>query len=452
MQDTHLLQSDAGESSRTADGGIRLPEARDAHRVGLACSVGTAIERYDFFVYGTAAAVVFAPQFFPQVSELMARLAAFATFALGFIALPLGAVVMGHFGDRRGRKSMLVWSLLLMGGATFAIGLLPNYEQIGISAALLLVALRFVQGFALGGEWGAAALMAVEHAPHGRRGLYGSLMALGLPAGLILANLVFVITSTAVTHEQFAAWAWRIPFLASAVLVGIGLMVRLSVAESPVFAEVRARRAEHRMPVLDVFRRHKRTVLLAAGSHMSGSSLGYVSTVFFLSYATRELRIPLTTVLVILVSSAALFAVSIFVSARWSDQLGRRRIVTWGLAAQALWSLVAFPLIDTASVPLIAIAVAGMLALQGPYMGTQPAMFAELFPATVRYSGASLSVTIGTIVGGLAPFIATALFGLGGTSWAITAYLATLSFISWLCALCLTETRERTLAYRVEES
>jgi MFS family permease len=452
MQDTELLQTEAEENWRAASAGTRLLKSSEARRVGLACSIGTAIERYDFFIYGTAAAVVFAPQFFPQVSELMARLAAFATFAIGFIALPLGAVVMGHFGDRRGRKSMLVWSLLLMGGATFAIGLLPNYAQIGIWAGLLLVALRLIQGFALGGEWGAAALMAVEHAPPERRGLYGSLMALGLPAGFILANLVFVITSAAVTREQFAAWAWRIPFLASAVLVGIGLVVRLSVAESPVFAEVRARRAERRMPVLDIFRRHKRTVLLAAGSHMSSSSLGYVAAVYFLSYATRELRIPLTTVLVILVSSAALFAVSIFIFARWSDQLGRRRIMTWGLGALTLWSCVIFPLIDTKSVPLIALAVAGMMALQGPYIGTQPAVFAELFPATVRYSGASLSVTIGNIVGGFAPVIAVALFGLAGTSWAVTAYLVTLSFISWLCALGLKETRQRTLAHQVEES
>ena len=294
--------------------------------------------------------------------------------------------------------------------------------------------------------------MAVEHAPHERRGLYGSLMALGLPAGFIVANLVFAITSAAVTPEQFAAWAWRIPFLASAVLVGIGLVVRLSVAESPVFAELRARRAERRIPVLDIFRRHKRTVLLAAGSHMSSSSIGYVAAVYFLSYATRELHIPLTTVLVVLMSSAALFAVSIFVFARWSDRLGRRRIMTWGLAALTLWSLVVFPLIDTKSVPLIAVAVAGMMALQGPYIGTQPAVFSELFPAAVRYSGASLSVTIGNIVGGFAPVIAAALFGLAGTSWAITAYLATLCCISWLCALGLQETRQRSLAHQAEES
>ena len=194
----------------------------DARRVGLACGIGTAVERYDFFIYGTAAAVVFGPQFFPQVSEVAGRLAAFATFAIGFVALPLGGMVMGHFGDRLGRKSMLVWSLLLMGASTLCIGVLPNYAQIGIWAPILLVTLRFVQGFALGGEWGGAALMSVEHAPEGRRGLYGSFVALGLPAGVILSNLVFLVTSLAVTPEQFAAWAWRIPFLASAALVAGG--------------------------------------------------------------------------------------------------------------------------------------------------------------------------------------------------------------------------------------
>jgi MFS family permease len=193
-------------------------------RVGLASGIGTAIERYDVFFCGTAAAVVFGPQFFPQVSELSGRLAAFATFAIGFVALPLGAIVMGHFGDRQGRKSMLVWSLILMGASTFRIGLLPTYAQIGISAPLLLVALRFIQGFARGGEWGGATLLSVEHAPSERRGLYGSFMALGLPVGVIRANLVFLVTSAAFSRKQFVDWAWRLPFLASAGLMVFGLL------------------------------------------------------------------------------------------------------------------------------------------------------------------------------------------------------------------------------------
>src|SRR5438094_7021187 len=227
-------------------------QTADPRRVAVASAIGTTIEWYDFFIYGTAAAVVFGAQFFPQVSPLAGTLASFATFAVGFIARPLGGVVMGHFGDRIGRKSTLVWCLFLMGLSTFGIGVLPNYASIGLWAPVLLVSFRFIQGFALGGEWGGAVLMSVEHAPQSRRGLYGSFVALGLPAGIILSNLVFLIASSAVTPEQFVAWAWRIPFIASIVLVAVGLFVRLNLAESPVFAEVRRAQAARRMPVADV--------------------------------------------------------------------------------------------------------------------------------------------------------------------------------------------------------
>jgi MFS family permease len=419
-----------------------------ARRVGLACGIGTAIERYDFFIYGTAAAVVFGPQFFPQVSDFAGRLAAFATFALGFIALPLGGAVMGHFGDRLGRKSMLVWSLMLMGLSTFAIGLLPNYAQIGIWAPLLLVTLRFAQGFALGGEWAGAVLMSVEHAPADRRGLYGSFVALGVPGGVMLANLVFLMATTSISREQFLAWGWRIPFLASGILVAVGLLVRIGVSESPVFADVRKHKAELRMPVVDVLRGHWRTVMLGAGSYLSCSATGYIAIVYFVSYATRELGLSLTTTFGIVVSAAAILAISLVVFATWSDRWGRRRIMTRGLCGLAIWSLVFFPLIDTKSLPLIALAVCGMMFLQGPYMGTQPATFSELFPATVRYSGASLSQTLGVILGGaLAPLIATYLFDLTGTSWGITAYLVTMGIISWLCGLGLKETYRQTLTH-----
>ncbi|MGH9146660.1 MAG: MFS transporter, partial [Vicinamibacterales bacterium] len=248
----------------------------DPRRVAIASAIGTTIEWYDFFIYGTAAAVVFGPQFFPRVSELAGTMAAFATFAIGFIARPLGGIVMGHFGDRHGRKSMLVWSLMLMGLSTFGIGLLPNYAQLGVWAPALLVTLRFIQGVALGGEWGGAVLMSVEHAPRQRRGFFGSFVALGVPGGIILSNLVFLVASIVVTPEQFAAWAWRIPFLASAALVMVGLYVRLGLSESPVFAEVQKAGGERRMPILDVMRHDARTVLLAAGSYVGISGLGYI--------------------------------------------------------------------------------------------------------------------------------------------------------------------------------
>jgi metabolite-proton symporter len=422
------------------------PEPAEARRVAVASAIGTTVEWYDFFIYGTAAAVVFGPQFFPQVSERAGTLAAFATFAVGFIARPLGGLVMGHFGDRLGRKSMLVWSLMLMGFSTFGIGLLPNYAQLGLWAPALLITLRFIQGFALGGEWGGAVLMSVEHAPQGRRGFFGSFVALGLPAGIILSNLVFLLVSSIFTPAQFATWAWRIPFLASSVLVLVGLFVRLGISESPVFAEVLRTRAARRMPMLDVMRNDARAVLLAAGSYVAISAVGYIVIVYFVSYATRELGLSLTTALALLLTSAVVFALSIPTFAIWSDRFGRRRIMQWGCAAMVLWSLIFFPLADTKSIPLIALALCGMLLIQGAYIGPQPAVFSELFPTVIRYSGASLSLTLGTILGGaLAPSIATALFGMTGNSWLVTVYMTTLSLISWLCVVALKETYRQDL-------
>ena len=422
----------------------------DPRRVALASAIGTTIEWYDFFIYGTAAAVVFGPQFFPRVSALAGTMAAFATFAVGFIARPLGGIVMGHYGDRLGRKSMLVWSLMLMGLSTFGIGLLPTYAQLGVWAPVLLATLRFIQGVALGGEWGGAVLMSVEHAPQDRRGLFGSFVALGLPAGIILSNLVFLIATIVVTPQQFAAWAWRIPFLASAALVVVGLFVRLGLPESPVFAEALKAHAARRMPILDVMRSDGRTVLLAAGSYVGISGLGYIVIVYFVSYATTQLRLPLTTALALLLISAVVFAVSIVAFAIWSDRFGRRRIMRWGCGALVLWSLVFFPLADTRSVPLVALALCGMLLLQGAYIGPQPAVFSELFATSLRYSGASLSLTLATIFGGaLAPFIATALFGVTGNSTLVTAYAAALSLVSWLCVLGLKETYRHDLTARL---
>jgi metabolite-proton symporter len=422
-------------------------QTREARRVAIASAVGTAIEWYDFFIYGTAAALVFGPQFFPQVSPLAGRLAAFATFAVGFIARPLGGIVMGHYGDRIGRKSMLVWSLMLKGTATFAIGLLPPYAVIGMWAPLLLVVLRFIQGFGLGGEWAGAVLMAVEHAPQSRRGFFGSFVALGLPAGIILSNLVFVVVSGTTTAEQFASWAWRIPFLASALMVAVGLFVRLRIAESPVFAAVLRAKAERRMPVLEVIRSDTRAVLLAAGSYLGIGGLGYMVIVYFVSYANRELGLPIATVLTLVLAASVVLAVSIVASAIWSDRLGRRRVMVWGCAGLVVWSFAFFPLADTKSIPLIILALFVMMALQGAYIGPQPAVFAELFKTSVRYSGASLSLQLGTIFGGgLVPFVATALYGSARSSWPVTAYAVTLALIALVSVLGFKETYQRDLS------
>ena len=421
--------------------------ARAARRVALASAVGTTIEWYDFFIYGTAAALVFGPQFFSRASPLAGTLAAFATFAVGFVARPLGGIVMGHYGDRIGRKSMLVWSLMLMGAATFAIGLLPTYARIGAWAPLLLVLLRFIQGFALGGEWAGAVLMSVEHAPQTRRGLFGSFVALGLPFGIILSNLVFLLVSSTTTDTQFARWGWRIPFLASAVMVAVGLFVRLRVGESPLFAELRRGGTERRLPLVDVLRRDARTVLLATGSYVGIGGLGYLVIVYFVSYANRELGLPLPTVLGLVLVAAVVLAASIVAFGTWSDRLGRRRVMGWGCAALVAWSLVFFPLADTGSVPAIALSIVVMMTLQGAYLGPQPAVFAELFDTGVRYSGASLSLQLGTVLGGgLAPLVATALHGFAGASWPVTVYAVALASISLVCVRGLKETYRRDLS------
>ena len=421
------------------------PPARNARRVAGASAIGTTVEWYDFFIYGTAAATVFGPRFFPQVSPAAATLASFATFGVGFIARPIGGVVIGHFGDRVGRKSMLVWSLMLMGLATLGIGLLPDYSQIGVWAPVLLVVFRLIQGFALGGEWGGAVLMSIEHAPEGRRGLYGSIVALGLPLGIVLSNAVFLVSSVMVDASAFLAWGWRVPFLASVVLIGVGLYIRVGLVESPAFTEVRRNSATRRMPVVDVLRSHGGTVLLAAGSYTGISALGYVCLVYYVSYATRELRLSLPSVLMPLLVAAMLFGVSVIAFARWSDRVGRRRIMLWGNAALVVWAIVFFPLLDTRSVPLIGATLSVMLVIQGAYIGTQPAVFSELFPPSCRYSGASLSNTLGTILGGApAPFIAAALFERFGTSTAVGAYMTVMAFISWASVLGLKETAPRS--------
>jgi MFS family permease len=418
--------------------------ASAVRRVVVASAVGTTIEWYDFFIYGTAAATVFGPRFFPQVSPIAATLASFATFGVGFIARPIGGVVMGHFGDRVGRKSMLVWSLLLMGMSTLGIGVLPDYSQIGVWAPVLLVLLRLVQGFALGGEWGGAVLMSVEHAPPARRGFYGSVVALGLPLGIVLSNAVFLMSTVLVDPAAFVAWGWRVPFLASAVLIGVGLFIRLGVIESPVFAEVRRHGGTRRMPVVDVLRTGAGPMLLAAASYTGISALGYIGLVYYVSYATRILGLSLPTVLAPLLAAAVVFAGSVVAFARWSDRIGRRRIMLWGNAALVVWSAAFFPLLDTRSVPIIWITLCVMLAIQGAYIGTQPAVFAELFPPSIRYSGASLSNTLGTILGGApAPLIAATLYDRFGSSTAVGVYITIIALVSWLAVLGLKETAPR---------
>ena len=417
---------------------------KEARRAVLSSFVGTAIEWYDFFIYGTAAALVIGPQFFPGASTFAGTLAAFATFAVGFIARPIGGVVMGHFGDRIGRKSMLVLSLTMMGAATVGIGLLPNFEAIGVAAPILLVALRFVQGIGVGGEWGGAVLMATEHAPEGKRGLYGAAPQMGVPAGVIMANVVFLAVTQLLSDDAFQTWGWRVPFLMSAVLVGVAMWIRLGVFESPAFAEAKESDTIVKMPIVEVLTRNWRTVLLAAGTFIATNGIAYVFMVYVLTYGTKELGYSRATMLTLLIVACPVWMAGMAVSAWKSDVLGRRRVYTWSSIALVIVAAMFFPLIDTASIPVMLLAMIVMAAVLGTTAGPQSALFAELFPAHIRYSGASLGYQIGAILGGgLAPFMATWLFEAFGSSTAVTAYFVVIAVVSLVSILLLPETNTK---------
>lgn len=378
---------------------------------------------------------MFAPQFFPKASPVAGTLAALGTFAVGFLARPIGGAIAGHFGDRIGRRPMLVVTLLLMGGASTLIGLLPTYAQIGVAAPVLLVTLRLLQGLAVGGEWGGAVLMATEHAPSGRRGWYGSFVQLGVPVGLVTSNLVFLLVSFSTSTEQFASWGWRIPFLLSAALVLVGLYVRLRVEETPEFAAHKARGATLRVPIAQVLRQHWRTVLLGLLIPMGTTGLGYVSLVFLLSYGAGTLGMNRNTLLVIVMVASVLEIPAVLLAARWSDRVERSRVILWGGAATLVAAALFFPLVDTRSPMLVGLAVLAVrLGLASMY-GPVAALLAESFPTTVGYSGASLAYQLGSIAGGgFSPIVATVLVASPAGSTAVTSYLMALLTLSMLGA------------------
>ncbi|MGH3517340.1 MAG: MFS transporter [Haloechinothrix sp.] len=408
-------------------------------RVATASFIGTAVEWYDYFIYGMAAAIVFGPLFFPGFSSIAGTMAAFATFSVGFLARPLGGIVMGHFGDRVGRKSMLVISLMLMGIATVGIGLLPTYATIGVWAPILLVTLRFIQGIGVGGEWGGAVLMAVEHAPAGKKGFYGSFPQMGVPGGLILANLVFLGMSSTVSDDAFLAWGWRVPFLASAVMVIIGLVIRMTITESPDFEQVKQTSAAERMPIVTVLRENLKEVLIAAGAFIGINAVGYIFMAYLLSYSTTVLGISKSLILGFTLVASLVWLVAIPWSSALSDRHGRRPVLTFGSVGLAAWSLALFPLINTASPALILLALLGTAVFMGIVYGPMAALFSELFSAKVRYSGASLGYQLGSILGGgLAPTVATGLYASWGSSIPITVYLTAVTLLSLACVTVLT--------------
>jgi metabolite-proton symporter len=414
------------------------PHLVHARRVARASFVGTAIEWYDFFIYATAAALVLGPQFFPSQSPLASTLAAYSTFAVGFVARPVGGIVMGHFGDRVGRKHLLILSLLLMGTATLLIGVLPNYETIGVWAPILLILLRFAQGVGVGGEWGGAVLMAVEHAPPHQRTFYGSFPQMGLPAGIIASNAVFLIVGQFVSPAAFTAWGWRIPFLLSAALVIFGLVIRLRITESPEFAKVKDTGQVVRRPLVEVARHHRKQLLLTSGASIAAPALGYLVLVYLLGYGTKALHLSQNTMLTLIIIGSITWMAVIGASAILADRIGRKPVFLTGAALATVWAVPFFLLIDTAQPVVMAlatiVATAGIAAMAGP----QAALIADVFPAHIRYSGTSTAYQIGSVLGGaMAPLIATALFAAYGSSLPVALYMAAMGLITFVSMAAL---------------
>jgi metabolite-proton symporter len=407
-------------------------------KVAFASFIGTAIEWYDFFLFGTAATLVFGEQFFPTMSPAAGTLASFATFGVAFAARPLGGIVFGHFGDRVGRKKMLIFSLLLMGVSTVAIGLLPTYGQIGIAAPALLVAVRFIQGFAVGGEWGGAVLLAVEHAPPGRKAFYGSWPQAGVPAGLVLSSSAFFAVEL-LPAESVAEWGWRLPFLASVVLVALGLYIRLQVIESPEFAKVREARSVSSFPLRDLLRHARKPLLVGMFTQAAANVPFYVVTVFVLSYGPQELGVSRGVILTCLIVACVLDIFTIPWAAMLSDRFGKRNSL---LAGSVYMGAIAFPffwLFDTGSTPLILVAMILVVTVGHAVTYSAIAGFlAGLFQAEYRYTGASTAYQLGGMVtSGPAPFIAAALFAGAGGSWVISAYIAAACAVTFLALLAV---------------
>jgi metabolite-proton symporter len=414
-------------------------------RVVVASFIGTAIEWYDFFLYGTAAALVFNRLFFPEVDPVTGTMAAFATYAVGFFARPFGGVLFGHYGDRYGRKSALVATLMIVGLSTFAIGLLPTYDAAGVLAPTLLVALRFVQGLGVGGEWAGAVLMVAERGDPRWRGFSASWVQAGAPVGLLLATGAFGLVSM-LPEEEFLAWGWRIPFLLGVVLTGVGLFLRLKVLESPLFARV-LEKEPARMPVLEVLRRHPRNVALAMGARMAENGFYYFFTVFALSYGEQSLGIPRSVLLQGVLIAAGVHLVVTPLFGALSDRVGRRPVYLGGAAFLGVFALPFFWLIQTRETEWVWLGIVlGMVGHAAMY-GPQAAFLSELFDTRVRYSGASLGSQLAApLAGGLVPLVAAALLKwTDGEVWPVAIYLASLAVVTVAAVLLASETRHRGL-------
>src|SRR6516225_9724232 len=420
--------------------------------VALASLIGTTIEWYDFFLYGTAAALVLNKLFFPTFDPLSGTLASLATYSVGFVARPIGGIVIGHYGDRIGRKSMLVLTLVVMGVATFLIGLLPTYAVIGPLAPVLLVLLRSIQGFGVGGEWGGAVLMAVEHAPAGKRGFYGSWPQIGVPAGLLLANLVYRPFS-AMPQEAFLSWGWRVPFMLSIVLVAVGLLIRVRILETPAFTRMKETKQEARQPILEVFTRYPKEVLLAMGARLAENGAFYLYTVFVLVYAAQHVPMDSSIVLGALILGGAVEIAAIPLYGALTDRIGRRPVYLFGGIMTAVLAYPTFRMMDTGSPWLVRVSLLLALCLSHTAMyAPQGAFFSELFGTHVRYSGASVGAQLSSVLaGGLSPLIATSFLQHGYGRGALSLYLIGMAVITIVSVLVATETMHRDIGSAAQE-
>lgn len=428
---------------------------QNMRRVALTSLAGTSIEWYDFFLYGTAAAVIFPKAFFPQdLPPMVLLIISFSTFAVGFIARPLGGLIFGHFGDRVGRKRTLVVALMMMGAATTLIGLLPTYAAIGVAAPLILVLLRFVQGLAIGGQWGGAMLLVTESAPADQRGWYGAYAQAGAPVGVILANLAFIGVSSSMSEEAFMDWGWRLPFIASIVLIGISMYVQLRLEDTEAFKALQESQDGQASdqpiassPVVEAIRKYPKRIMLAAGAFLSVQVTFYILIAFIIAYGVTapELALSRDTMLTAVLIAAAIMVPSQFYFSGLSDRVGRKQIYRWGAILTGLWGFALFPLINTGEPLMIVIAVTLGLTFLGMQYGPQAAYFTELFTTEVRYSGASLGYQIGAILGGaLAPTIAVLLWNELGIFY-VSVYILVAAILTLLSLSALEETKGRAL-------
>ena len=423
-------------------------------KVALTALAGTSIEWYDFFLYGAAAALIFPTAFFGEATPSTALILSLLTFAAGFIARPIGGIIFGHYGDRVGRKKTLVMALILMGVSSTLIGLLPTYAMIGITAPILLTSLRFAQGLAIGGQWGGAMLLVTESAPSNQRGYYGAFAQAGAPVGVILANLAFITTSALVSEESFYSWGWRIPFLASAILIGISMYIQLNLEDTKAFKELQALResqqddneeAIRRSPILEAMQKYPKRIALAAGAFLSIQVTFYILIAFLLAYGVASADITRDDMLAAVLIASAIMVPVQFMFSSYSDRHGRKGVFMAGAILTGLWAFAIFPLVDTGNFWLIVLAITGGLIFVSMMYGPQAAFFTELFSTEVRYSGATLGYQFGAILGGaFAPTIAAFLWKDYGIFW-VSVYIAFASLLTLLSVMALTETYQTDL-------